>query len=223
MLDDGRSRPPDRHSFRLPVSSEIRSPGLEVEVHVLRSSDTEKKAVLDTALAETIRANSHRPGFNFDYTDKSFATLNDNTVIVVLGLKSGGILGYASCRESGPGKSIGEVSELDGFTDQKSGPIVDLDGTEVTRATLANYPGYHAYTGEGKVLIIGMIQSFYHRAGVGSRLLSVIKDMGYELIDAEANGDDEIAFFEANGFQDSNLTCSGGDQMIIVWTKHEEE
>lgn len=154
--------------------------------------------------------------YQFELIDNDTDFTPDKTrTYFVVGSDLNNLLGYASCHRSPPTNNIGNTSRLNGLDNELK--LSDFNGNEVTRETLGQYDGYSAYTGRGEVLYIGIIEIFQHRRGIGSKLLDFIKSRGYELIELEANGFNQVKFFEANQFVDTGIDAEQGEQMVLVW------
>lgn len=153
-------------------------------------------------------------GYKFNLSDEHTNFSEKGKIYFVVGKDLDHLLGYACCQEGNPSKNIGEISNLDGLDSE--GFLEDYNGNPVSRETLSDYDGFRNYSGQGKVLCIGIIETFVRNQGIGTRLLDYIKGNNYELIEVEANGHNPVNFFESNGFLDSGIDADD-DMMVMVW------
>lgn len=155
-------------------------------------------------------------GYQFELSDENTSLIPDKEKIVYAASSERcKLLGYAICYEKSPNPSIGAISMLDALS--SNGDLIDFNGKQVSRTSLAQYDGYAEYTGLGAVLYISRLDVFRHYMGIGSRFLEFIKGQGHEMIELEANGIGPSKFFRKNGFVDTGIDAENGEQLVMVW------
>jgi len=180
---------------------------------VLAPGDEARGRELFAAVDETRQRDAgFRESFG-GFTFENFMPSATHEVLIMFG-SAGRMEGGVSLLVSDPKPDIGQVSRLFGLAD---GETRNLRGETVTRENLREHDGYRDYTGSGKVGRIALMQTFFRGEGIGSSALRFLQSLDLELIELEANGVEQVTFYERNGFIDTGIDPDHGDQLAMVW------
>lgn len=180
---------------------------------LLVRGDEERGRALFGAVDET---RTHAPGFQESFGGFSFENFMptaDHELLIMFGSPNR-MEGGVSLLVSDAAPDIGAISRLYGLDD---GEIKNLRGETVTRTNLREHDGYRDYTGAGTVCRIALMQTFFRGEGIGSSALRFLQQLDIELIELEANGLEQVTFYERNGFVDTGIDPDHGDQLALVW------